>query len=229
MTSLRIVCLSDTHGLHGQARVPDGDLLLHAGDLTGRGREPELLASFDWLRSLPHPHKVVIAGNHDFALEHPSPRIRRALEGLNYLRDEAVTLEGLTIYGSPWQPWFYDWAFNLRRGPELQGVWARIPEHTDILITHGPPLGICDRTERGEAVGCADLLERVRQVRPKLHLFGHIHEAYGSEVQGETLFLNACLCDLSYRPCQPPFVVLWDGQRMSLSKDFDMPQTKPIR
>lgn len=228
MSTLRIVCISDTHGLHGACQVPPGDVFIHAGDLSGRGRERELLEACEWLHSLPHQHKVVIAGNHDFALEHPSPKVLLAMKGLHYLMDRAVEVEGLTIYGSPWQPWFYDWAFNLPRGPLLREVWSKIPDQTDILVTHGPPLGILDRTERGDQVGCADLLERVRQVRPRLHVFGHIHEAYGAEQREETLFLNASLCDLSYRPCQPPFVVLWDGQRLTLSKDFDMPQTKPF-
>lgn len=204
---MRIVCLSDTHGLHDQVDVPDGDILLHAGDLTGRGRLEELAAAADWVRSLPHAHKVLIAGNHDFCLEQQPEKARALLEGLTYLQDDLCVCAGLKIYGSPWQPWFHDWAFNLRRGEPLRKTWAKIPEDTDIVITHGPPQGILDRCFDGRPVGCQDLLERLQVVRPRLHLFGHIHEAYGQQQVGETLYVNASSCTLQYRAIQAPIVI----------------------
>lgn len=208
---MRIVCISDTHGQHDKLALPDGDLLLHAGDSTKRGTE-EQIASFDrWLRRLPHRYKVVIAGNHDFAFER-IPEARTWIVGATYLQDEGIEIEGLHIWGSPWQPRFFDWAFNLDRGEPLRQVWSKIPAKTDILVTHGPPMGILDATFRGEAVGCEELREAVERIRPKLHLFGHIHESYGlverTWPDGRvTRFVNASTCTLSYSPDQAPVVV----------------------
>lgn len=186
-----IVCVSDTHGFHDQTDVPDGDILLHAGDLTKHGHLGDATDFNQWLGTLPHRHKIVIAGNHDFCFQREPDRARARLTNAIYLQDEAATIEGFHFYGSPWQPWFFDWAFNLERGPEIAAKWALIPDNTDILITHGPPLGFGDKTVRGEAVGCADLLDRIRVVKPKLHVCGHIHEAAGVVRDGATLFVNA--------------------------------------
>src|SRR6516162_4664118 len=154
----RIVCVSDTHGRHREINIPDGDVLVHAGDLTVHGYLDELREFNAWLGTLPHRHKVVIAGNHDFCLQEQRERARPLLTHAVYLEEEAAEICGLMVYGSPWQPWFGGWAFNLHRGPELAAVWAKIPAGTDVLITHGPPAGILDQTRRGDAVGCADLL-----------------------------------------------------------------------
>ena len=201
----RIVVISDTHGLHKKmAKIPPGDILIHAGDLTGRGRLDQLAETADFLRALPHPYKVVIAGNHDFCLEEAPQQARALLHGLTDLQDEAITYCGLKIYGSPWQPRFFDWAFNVDRGPALKKIWAKIPDDTDVLVTHGPPLNILDQTIRGEAVGCADLAERVKKIKPKCHIFGHIHEAYGEKVTAGTHYINASICTLQYVPSNPP-------------------------
>jgi predicted phosphohydrolase len=207
---MRIVCLSDTHLRTEGLVVPEGDLLLHAGDLTGRGKPNEVEAALAWLAALPHPHKVLIAGNHDFLFQEDPERARALVArhpGLTYLEDEETRVGDLRIWGSPWQPWFFDWAFNVKRGPELAAIWSRIPEGTDVLVTHGPPLGILDRTADGREVGCEDLLRRVEAVRPRLHVFGHIHEAYGRLERDGTLFVNASTCDLRYAPVHPPVSV----------------------
>ncbi len=204
---MRIVCLSDTHGRHGDLVVPEGDLLVHAGDLTAHGDLQELHESARFLAALPHRHKVVVAGNHDFALQDRPEAARALLDGLVYLQDRETTVEGLRIWGSPWQPWFFDWAFNLRRGPEIRARWDLIPEGISVLVTHGPPFGHGDLTRYGEHVGCADLLDAVRRVRPRLHVFGHIHEGYGRTEDGGTLFVNASTCTHAYEPIQPPIVV----------------------
>lgn len=202
---MRIVCVSDTHGWHRDVAVPDGDLLVHAGDLTRKG-ELDTLDDLDrWLGALPHRHKVVICGNHDFCFQEQPRAARSRITNAVYLEDTSVTLGGVTVYGSPWQPWFGGWAFNLPRGPELAAVWAKIPDRTDILVTHGPPAGILDRTFRGDEVGCADLLARVLEVRPRLHVFGHIHEAAGrADIDGVT-FVNAS----SFQGRGGPVVVEW--------------------
>lgn len=188
---MRIVCVSDTHGRHRDVTVPDGDVLVHAGDLTRYGRPEEVRDVGEWLGGLPHRHKVVIAGNHDFCFQEQPGLARPHITHAVYLEDEAVTIDGVVFYGSPWQPWFGGWAFNLPRGPELAAVWAKIPAGTGVLVTHGPPHGILDATRRGESAGCLDLFNRVFEVRPRLHVFGHIHEAAGRlDVDGIT-FVNA--------------------------------------
>jgi Icc-related predicted phosphoesterase len=205
----RIVCLSDTHNRQGQFHVPDGDILVHAGDLTGRGTLPEIAAVNEWLGRLPHRHKILIAGNHDFLFEEENLLARSLITNATYLQDSEASAEGVKIWGSPWQPWFYDWAFNLRRGEALREKWEMIPEDTDILITHGPPMGILDEIASGERVGCEDLRDRLAGMSapPGLHVFGHIHEAYGIERGPRTTHVNAAICDLGYRPVNPPIVI----------------------
>jgi len=205
--SIRIVCISDTHTLHGRLQIPEGDVLVHAGDLSSRGRKSEIQEFDRWLGTLPHRHKVVICGNHDFLFEREPEVARGLITNAIYLQDSGVTIEGLQFWGSPWQPEFFDWAFNLERGEPLREKWALIPTDTDVLITHGPPMGILDRVERGERVGCEELTEALKRVRPKLHVFGHIHEAYGHLDRDGTRFVNASSCNLDYAPVHAPIVV----------------------
>jgi hypothetical protein len=133
----------------------------------------------------------VIAGNHDWCFQRYPAEARRRLTNAVYLEDDTAEVAGLKIYGSPWQPRFCDWAFNLDPGPELAAKWAMIPGDTDVLVTHGPPEGILDLTRRWYRVGDADLRARVREIRPGLHVFGHIHEAAGIFRSENTLFVNA--------------------------------------
>jgi hypothetical protein len=125
----------------------------------------------------------------------------------HYLEDSGIEIAGVKFWGSPWQPEFYDWAFNLPRGQALADKWALIPDDIDVLITHGPPLGILDQVITGDHVGCADLLEAVQLIKPKVHIFGHIHEGYGRIEQNGTVFINASVCTARYRPINPPIVV----------------------
>ncbi len=205
----RIVCISDTHNRQGQFEVPDGDVLIHAGDLTGRGTVPEVTAANEWLGRLPHRDKIVIAGNHDFLFERQNARARSLVTNAIYLEDSASLVQGLRIWGSPWQPWFYDWAFNLPRGRALAEKWRGIPEGIDILVTHGPPLGILDETASGEHAGCEELRSRIEGMGapPRLHVFGHIHEGHGILRTPGTTFVNASICDLAYRPVNRAIVI----------------------
>eukprot|EP00026_Physarum_polycephalum_P017756 Phypoly_transcript_19088.p1 GENE.Phypoly_transcript_19088~~Phypoly_transcript_19088.p1 ORF type:complete len:151 (+),score=18.92 Phypoly_transcript_19088:146-598(+) len=123
----------------------------------------------------------------------------KGLQNCYYLRDKAINLEGINFYGAPWQPEFCKWAFNLPRGQALKEKWDMIPSNTDILITHGPPKGILDRVE-GSNEGCADLLAAVQRIKPKYHIFGHIHEGYGEFSDGTTHFINASNLNGAYRP-----------------------------
>jgi Icc-related predicted phosphoesterase len=207
---VRLVCVSDTHLRTEDLSVPDGDVLLHAGDLTGTGDEGEVREAARWLASLPHAQKVVIAGNHDWLFQREPAKARALLAtvpGLVYLEDEEARVGGLRIWGSPWQPTFFDWAFNAARGEEIRRHWDRIPAGIDVLLTHGPPAGILDETVEDVHAGCADLLDAVRRVRPRLHVFGHIHEGAGQVHQGGVHFMNAATVDRAYEPVHAPIVV----------------------
>lgn len=205
---MRLVFISDSHGQHPDLNLPAGDVLVHAGDLTGRGRKWEITDFLRWFGAQPHPHKVMIAGNHDFLAER-EPELFQSLvpDNVHYLENSAVEIEGLKFWGSPITPWFFDWAFNRQRGEDIARYWREIPDDTDILITHGPPAGILDQTSRGERVGCEDLLVRIRQVKPRIHVFGHIHEAYGQHHEGGTHFINASVLNLRYWLTNAPIVV----------------------
>jgi predicted phosphodiesterase len=203
----RIVCISDTHMLHDQVSVPPGDVLIHAGDFSNQGALSDVEKFNAWLGALPHRHKIVIAGNHDFCFEWNAQEAQDLLSSCVYLQDSGIEVEGFKIWGSPWQPRFFDWAFNLDRGEPLREKWSLIPPDTDILITHGPARGHGDRTVTGEDVGCEDLLDRLRQLEPLLHVFGHIHEGYGVTNEGPTICVNACNCTLRYQATQAPIVV----------------------
>lgn len=130
-------------------------------------------------------------------------------DNCHYLENSGVEVAGLRIWGSPITPWFFDWAFNRQRGADIRRYWAQIPDQIDVLLTHGPPYGIRDLNWQGTLTGCEDLNQRVWEVAPKLHVFGHIHEAYGiTEVNG-TQFVNAANLNLQYQPVHAPVVVAW--------------------
>lgn len=221
---MRLIAISDTHGKHHEVELPpyqEGDILIHAGDITRKG-EIATVANFGkWLKSLPYEHKLVIAGNHDFSFQderriHVEGILKSA--GATYLFDESVTIHGVKFYGSPWQPWFYDWAFNLQRGSEIARKWRMIPDDTDVLITHGPPSdnngGLIQEVISGlvheNETGCADLLERIRELRNlQYHIFGHIHECHGTYLDPSVTcrFINASVLNIKYECANHPFIL----------------------
>jgi len=225
------VCISDTHSaVDPLTKLPEGDVLVHAGDFSRVGRPEEIANFVHFLNAQPHPYKVVIAGNHDLTLEQATfartssrlwygraadalgvdcGALKRAIESsCTYLEDSSVAIEGVNFYGSPWSPRFCDWAFNADRGEEICEIWKRIPTNTDVLVTHGPPIGYGDECFNGFRAGCVDLLREIEtRVRPRVHVYGHVHEGYGVRTNGETLFINASTCTLRYRPTNAPVIV----------------------
>lgn len=218
---VRFVCISDTHNNTDRLLVPEGDVLLHSGDFTKSGWPNQVSHFNNFLSQLNHPFKVVIAGNHDLCFDSEnfetlkrgfgldrrisSEDTKKVLKDCIYLEDSGVELFGYKIWGSPWSPTFFNWAFNLDRGEPIAQKWSLIPKDTQILLTHGPHLGYLDKTYHGTNVGCEDLLTTVQEIKPIVHLFGHIHEGYGV-LNDQTTFINASTCNLSYKPLNPPLV-----------------------
>jgi Icc-related predicted phosphoesterase len=228
---VRFVCISDTHNQLKSVAIPDGDVLLHAGDLTKAGSVNDIAEQFRLLNKMPHEHVVAIAGNHDRAFQ-SKPELaalyRRRYPRVHYLNGESAVIAGIKIWGSPWTPWFEDWAFNFAQGPEGERQAARhyatIPSATQLLLTHGPPREILDQLDHhgsdpGAHVGAIALRERVGSL-PQLraHIFGHIHNAHGLSRVGNVLFVNAAICDELYQPSQAPIVIDWDGERFDVAQ-----------
>lgn len=213
---MRIVAISDTHEKHYQLKLPEGDVLVHAGDITNRGRIEKLAEFASWLNVQDFKHKVIVCGNHDFCFQDPRHDIAVNLireAGGTYLQDSGTTIHGVNFWGSPWQPWFYDWAFNLRRGPQIAAKWNLIPDDTNVLITHGPPMGILDLIandwgDSNQHEGCQDLIDRINNLPElKAHIFGHFHFQGGNiaKVNGK-IFANAAMCDDKHRVERQPLV-----------------------
>lgn len=185
---MRLVCISDTHSLHRRIpEIPDGDVLIHAGDCLGAGTLDDVADLNDWLGSLPHQYKIVIAGNHDAAFQETPDLARETLTNAIYLEDSGVDIEGVQFWGSPWTPPFMNWWFMLDRGQPLYEKWSLIPDNTDVLITHGPPKNVGDEVSLGFRcfnAGCVDLSHRIDKLSLKAHVFGHIHEGYGEYRRG---------------------------------------------
>jgi Icc-related predicted phosphoesterase len=209
MPRIRFVCISDTHGQHTKLSVPDGDVLIHAGDFMAFGDTPREIVDFThWLGKQRHRYKIVIAGNHDLIFERHPGAARELLGNAIYLENSATELAGLKIWGSPVQPEFNNWAFNVGRGAAIRRYWSMIPANTDVLVTHGPPFGVLDKARPSSAhLGCEELAKAVEQIKPRLHVFGHIHGGHGSSSGKETQFVNASVVNEEYRLVHEPQVV----------------------
>lgn len=203
---MKFIIISDTHGQHKNLTLPKGDVIIHAGDISQRGKESEIIDFLNWFKDLDFKYKIFIAGNHDFFFEETLEKdIQKIIsENIIYLCDSGVVVENIKIWGSPITPWFYDWAFNRPRGEQIAHHWQLIPLDTDILITHGPAFGQLDKTTRGENVGCEDLLHSIDKIKPKVHICGHIHEGYGQTTSSKTKFINASVLDEKYVLTNPP-------------------------
>ena len=205
---MRFIAISDTHCRHRSLRLPKGDVLLHAGDISYRGDKREIEDFIDWFCKLSYTYKIFIAGNHDFFFEREKAALIRKLipEKVYYLKDEEMIIDGIKIWGSPYTPWFYRWAFNKRRGLPLAAHWENIPQDTDILLTHGPVYGVLDMLPNEQHAGDRDLLKKVLAIKPKVHVCGHIHESYGMIKRHGIKFINACLVNESYELVNAPLV-----------------------
>ena len=197
---MKIVAISDIHGY--EPELPPGDVLIIAGDLLTRGKMTELVQFNAWLGRIAQNYSniIVIPGNHDWICESDTALARQILSNATMLVDEALVIDGIKFYGSPVTPQFYNWAFMKERD-ELKSHWANIPSDVDILITHGPPYSVLDSTARGDQAGCEALLDRITEIQPQHHIFGHIHEGGGKTTDiGRTKCHNVAYLDERYQP-----------------------------
>lgn len=229
---MKICLISDTHNRHEKIQFPDADILIHAGDFTNRGTLQESAAFFNWFSDQKQfKARICIAGNHEI-LSQKDPNLFKSCipSNVTYLRDSGIEFEGLKIYGTPWQPFFYDWAWNGledrpgkglgyeggpgigakpdRDHPLLEEVYGKIPDDTQILICHGPPrYGKLDQTGHAK-VGSEALMNRIRQlIELELVACGHFHSGYGIEDYHGIRLVNAALCDEFNGLVKQPIVI----------------------
>ncbi len=227
---MRVVCISDTHNCNlEKLKLPEGDILLHSGDFSMNGTIPEVSQFNEQCGKIKNRYTHGIytcAGNHDFLAETDEALCRSLMPNCNLLIDKSIEIDGVKFYFSPWTPWFFSWAFNFEEQniEQAQRCWANIPDDTNVLITHGPPRKILDRTpdhyaHMGRNVGCGQLFSRTVKLRNLLlHSFGHIHCSYGHEKFENTLYVNASICTEQYRPTNPAYVVDIDTVHMQVER-----------
>jgi Icc-related predicted phosphoesterase len=218
---MKISFISDTHSKHDQITkdLPGGDLIIHSGDFSNMGYISELKYFLEWFSSLEYTNKIFIAGNHDFCFQDDPKKCNTILQqfpNVIYLQDDFTYIGEhpnlIKIYGTPWQPTFNNWAFNIPRySDELNQKWLNIPNDTDILITHTPPFQILDIVKHFQNVGC-ELLEKILiNINVKINCFGHIHSGYGYQEKNNKLFINASSLNEQYMyDKNKPINVIWN-------------------
>jgi len=195
---MTILHLSDTHCKHHSLKnLPFADIIIHSGDVSLAGSENEILDFIKWFVALPYKYKIFIGGNHDHGLH--DANIEGMPENCFYLNNSGVTIEGIQFYG---MPLFME---DIMSGDYDKNI-QKIPTDTDVLITHQPPHSMLDFSANYN-YGDRILLQAVLEIRPKYHLFGHIHNAYGIEKSKHTTFVNASLLNENYELVNEPVML----------------------
>lgn len=203
--AIRVVAIADTHDNHDAIEIPDGDIFVHAGDWTMFGDKPKIKVFLDWVEKLPHPIKVIVAGNHELSMDPSTPmfadlKMKDLIDkykSIIYLCDSSVEVKvrrrRLRIWGSPYTLAYNDWAFQYAPG---ERTWQNVPDGTDMVVTHSPPFGVLDTIENcgHRPGGCKDLRDRVAKIKPKVHIFGHLHDDGGRREEKDGIsFINAAI------------------------------------
>jgi predicted phosphohydrolase len=216
---MRICAISDTHGRHGELDIPPCDLLISAGDYSFHGAPEAVLGFHQWLNDQPAKHIISLQGNHEQWVEKNFLAAQELAKGVcprvMFMYTGQIVIDGIMIWCSSYTPTYgCGWAYNADRGDRIKAHWDMIPNETDILVTHGPPMGILDEVRRTfamgdttEHLGCLDLLQAVKKIKPSPHFFGHIHGGYGQHHEDGTSFYNVSICDEMYRPINPVTIV----------------------
>lgn len=205
----RIIAISDIHGMYGDLDLPDGDILVCAGDMTNVGRITEIAEFGIWLDNQHGRYKdiIVIAGNHDFGFQNDKQVSVSLLGNVHYLEDSGIEVQGIKFWGSPYTPMFYNWAF-MDYDEELAKHWKLIPENTEFLITHGPPYSILDRNNKGQNCGSRSLYSRIKKLTDlRVHVYGHIHEGFGHEEIADVNFYNVAVLNSNYCLINKPTII----------------------
>lgn len=212
---MKVAMISDVHGKWHDLKVPECDLLISAGDYSFVGEQSLVRGFHRWLSEQPAKHVISVQGNHEVWVQSHWNLAKQIAEEncprVHFIDEGPLEIMGKKIWCSAITPWFHDWAWNRQRGGEIKKHWDKIPDDTEILVTHGPPYGILDQIEgHSEHLGCLDLYARICELRDlQLHVFGHIHSASGedtgiSDSTGKEIrFVNAATVDESYRPAYP--------------------------
>lgn len=218
---MKIAAISDTHHMH--SLIPDfptADVFVHAGDFMNTGiRKNELEDFVSWIDKIPLPkeRKLVIAGNHDIMFDYTHPmsspntcvKAETKLKAVcTYLNEQEVVIDGIKFFGSAWTPRFFNWAFNADRGADIKTHWDKIPEDVQVLVTHGPPIGILDQVVPEEHpspifphLGCEDLSHKLSKLKQlKHHVFGHIHGSRGQKTIHNVTYTNPSFLTELYKP-----------------------------
>lgn len=210
---MKITCFSDTHTYHNNVKLLAGDIAIFSGDCMSSGyNEKELIDFLYWYNNQEFKYKIMVAGNHDRYIQNFSKSFKELLSyypSIIYLEDSAVEIEGIKIYGTPHQKYFYKWAFN-NSEEKLKELFNLIPEDVEILVSHAPSYGVLDWLQSGQRVGEETLKNRIEKLNNlKFHIFGHIHEAYGIAHVGVSPSLlytaiNCSIVDEEYRVKNKP-------------------------
>lgn len=200
---MKILHLSDTHGAHRRlGRLPEADIVVFSGDFCMYGTEEEALDFLNWFCDLPYPHKIFICGNHDECLY--GSNIEGLDANVHYLCNSGIEIEGMKFYGVP----FFNEDNVYGRQKKF---YSDIPADTDILITHSPAYGILDLDDsiNGEFIhyGSEELFERMKQIKPRAHLFGHIHRNHGIRKHSGTIFSNGAIMNDDYSNFNQPNII----------------------
>lgn len=207
---MKCVAISDTHGKHHSVFIPEGDVIIHCGDITRKSNLSEITDFIEWFGGLNFQYKILVAGNHDRFIGKRKPEFFELISAnkISYLENTLVRVNGFTVFGSPYTLNYAGiGVFTYFDNPEAERIWSHIPEKVDILVTHAPPRGFRDfsRAENKNA-GCQVLREKVLSVKPRFHVFGHIHESYGIEQYEDSVFINASVTNGSEEIVNNPVV-----------------------
>jgi len=205
---MRLVIVSDNHTNYN-FEVPDSNVLIHCGDFSYQGKPDEMIDFRDWLVRQPHTHKLFVYGNHE-KIEQQELYWREYLEevdGVKCLHNTEYTIDGIKFFGSSFTPTFGNWAF-MQNNDQRKQYWKNAPSNVDVLVTHGPPSGILSNNIEGEDCGCPYLRDYILRHRPRIHCFGHIHEASGVQVDKDlgVTYVNASLLNEKYKMVNKPII-----------------------
>lgn len=225
---MKIVCVSDLHGIwdresplfsdgFARRKWPKGDVFVCAGDATTYGEFEEYTRFNRWCAGLPYEHKILIAGNHCRSLYYNNNLIRELFTNITYVEDESFEIKNVKFFGTPWSLEFNNWFF-MGNEEFLKSKYVNIPEDTEIIISHSPPYGIRDNVSKNKRIGSVALLSRIKEIKPKLVIFGHAHDDYGIEEIDNTKFVNCSLLNDSYKFVNKPVLIQFDSRRRRAKK-----------